>query len=113
MTLSREEFNRQCVKLYIQCQELADIWNISKKLPNSQIVELSDHELDQVDHVHDNLILGKIEQRVAINKSRVETHEFSVIYSESYEVPVMYFRRSDQSKSIQSGWKKFDIRLIT
>ena len=102
MTISHELFHQQCIEFVRRCQEYSDTWSLSKRIPGaSQLQKLSTDELSQTDNnptFHGDIVLIKNEQRKLPKSFRVGTYEYTVVYSESYEVPVMYFSVSDQSE---------------
>lgn len=102
MTISQEIFNQQCLEFVRRCQEYSDTWFLSKREPGGQLEELSAKELSQSLTVRDEIVLMKNEQRKLPSGLRFGTYEYTVVYSESYEVPVMYFCVSDQSEYYQS-----------
>lgn len=73
MSIRIDEFNKQCYKFVSKFQE----WTIKT--------------------YSDKFMLVKNDIRLVPDKSHVLTWEYHVIYSESYEVPVIYFCASNQS----------------
>lgn len=101
MTISKRDFNEQCVEFVRQCQKYSDTWTISQKSGLGQLVEVPEEGLDQIVGSDCELLLIKTEQRRTAERGQVLAYEFSVMFSDSYEVPVMYFCVSDQGKSNQ------------
>jgi ubiquitin-like-conjugating enzyme ATG10 len=99
MTLSEDTFNQQCIRFVRKSQEYADEgWYLSGILHQGQppkVLDLDDLSIDQSNQW--KLLLMKEERRKCANDDLICSYEYSVLYSESYEVPVMYFSASDQN----------------
>lgn len=98
MTLSRADFNRQCIEFVRLCQEFADSWSLMKRAKDSQPMRVPLREMEQLVESVDELVLTKTEQLKNSNNDEIYSYEYSVMFSESYEVPVMYFCVSDQGE---------------
>lgn len=93
MSISKDEFEVQCSKFTARCKELGDTWRLLGEYHGSI------REIDALDRADiDRLILTKIELRVRFGE--VHSHEYNVVYSDSYQVPVMYFTISRQDGSL-------------
>jgi hypothetical protein len=98
MALSESDFNRQCVQFLLRSREYADgDWSLSVRQANGQILELRTDNLAEELPDGASLMLMKNEKR-RLSNDKIHSYEYSVVYSPSYEVPVMYFCVSDQSK---------------
>lgn len=99
MTLSEEAFNRQCIEFFRRSEQYSDGWTLSTKDPNApQLRTLQSDQLDLAQVGDAKLILMKNEQKKCRITEAILNYEYHVLYSESYEVPVMYFCVSHQSK---------------
>lgn len=103
MSISQRDFNRQCVGFVSTCRKLDGHWTLLKQ-ESKQISEITPCNVHAKDLDKMKLMLTKNELRLAQPNNQVYTYEYNVIYSDSYEVPVMYFSASRQGK--------FEIRYL-
>lgn len=94
MTIPVDVFRIQCLEFVKRCRELGDDWSLKENKENGDLRDVSAH--DELDT--STLMLTKNELRKTPKGDKICSYEYTVIYSESYQVPVMYFCASDQSK---------------
>lgn len=94
MTLARHDFNSQCTDLIKRSRSIQDHdWKLLK-FSGGVVRECGDGFTDIVGTV---LFLSK---RVLYRQGPdIMTDEYNVIYSESYEVPVLYFKSNDKGET--------------
>lgn len=91
------EFNQLCLDFVERCQDLSDDWYLLRVVSGKQ-EKLSIESARLDDLSNQQLILTRTEIRNVPQKKQLWSYEYSVTYSDSYEVPVMYFTVSHQSK---------------
>ena len=99
MSISRQEFNQQSIKFYQSSIDLDDHWDLVA-LDSRNVPKTVNRQRPHVEDITAQLMLSKSDMKLveAEGDSRVATIEYTVIYNESYEVPVMYFSVS------HTGW---------
>lgn len=96
MSITRDRFNLQCFEFIKICSEFGDTWRLQAKQNGS----ISDIHASPKDDDSVRLMLTKVELRKVDGLSeKVHSHEYNVVYSDSFEVPVMYFSISEQDGS--------------
>lgn len=100
MSISRRDFNQQCLDFARKCSQLNDGWFVAK-FHREKFIELDNTSLECSDD--DQLILMKTHIRFNSETRDIQTHEYSIVFSESYEVPVMYFSASNQGELKLNG----------
>lgn len=96
MTLARSEFNSQCIDLINRSNSVGDYdWTLLQ-CRGGLISEYNENLIDDTASSQHVLFLS----RKLIHKisSMIQNDEYNVIYSDSYEVPVLYFNSSDKGK---------------
>lgn len=96
MSISRGNFNRQCLEFIDKVRELDEYHEWTVNRVEEAGIEQLDNVLRDLDSA--NLMLMKTHIKLSPPHNLVQTHEYSVVYSESYEVPVMYFSASYQGE---------------
>lgn len=91
MTLSIDEFRSQCHK-FMNLNKATDGRWLLQTLNGRILQDVIEHDPTSLD----NIMLYKREYRV--EEEKVISYEYSVTYSDSYEVPIMYFCINDQSE---------------
>jgi hypothetical protein len=99
MTLTEDDFKKQCIQFVSRSKQYADEgWYLSAKLDNGRLIKLCLDNLDSsIINSEGKLMLMKDEKRRSDKSETILNYEYNVIYSDSYEVPVMYFCVSDQN----------------
>lgn len=105
MSLTRELFKQQCDKFIEYCRNFGESWELQKGR-DGQICRTTTESMSS-----DPLMLTKKEFRLDEETTEVLTHEYNIIYSDSFEVPVMYFTISKQDGS-PLGYEKTLSSLI-
>lgn len=95
MSISRRDFNQQCLDFARKCSQLDEGWFVAK-VHQGKFIETENTSAESSDD--DQLILMKTHVRFNSDTKDIQTHEYSIVYSESYEVPVMYFSASSQGE---------------
>lgn len=101
MSISQTEFNKQCINFVLRCKELSnESWSLSsvssgqvKNLTGADDLMLDNNLLDA------RLLLSRVDLKLVSPNNQLRAYEYNVIYSDSYEVPVMYFSASNQDGS--------------
>ena len=93
MAISQRDFNRQCVNFVKKCKP-DDGWRLMLRI-DCRCEQVLTDSIDP--NGNGELMLIKNEVKL-LEQAKVCTCEYTVVYSESYEVPVMYFNMNDQSK---------------
>lgn len=93
MSISRRNFNRQCLNFISKCKNLDEEWSVSK-FHRGKLIEIDETNMNCLDD--EQLVLMKTHIEINDHTKDIQTYEYSVVYSESYEVPVMYFCSSNQ-----------------
>ena len=103
MSIERREFNKQCVDFVTKCRNLGDPWLLfSGECGRMRVVEMESSSEDEL--IDSTLMLSKCQTVASSSPEDVQVHEYSVVYSESYAVPVMYFCVSNQGKLHTLDW---------
>lgn len=107
MTLTKSEFNRQCLEFVLACRKCDEDWKLVKCGTGGELRDF-DHsasgsgcDLDRM-----QLMLAKRELKIKPQCNSLQSLEYNVIYSESYEVPVLYLDSSNQGEYVASAGYK-------
>lgn len=96
MSITRQEFNSQAIAFIKRCREVADDWSLID-VSDGKLFQLAADELQPDRGPQGQLMLTK--NRLSRYKlDQIRNYEYSVVYSESYEVPVMYFSVNDRGR---------------
>lgn len=93
MSITRKQYNLQCTKFITDCKDIGENWSLQGE---------KNETIRDVNSVIDNnvrLMLSKQILRKQDGSDEILSHEYNVIYSDSFEVPVMYFTISEQNGS--------------
>lgn len=82
MSITHNQFIQQCEDFLTKCGRLNDNWTLSSG--------------------GNGLMLVKKEIKVVPPRNELQNFEYTVIYNESYEVPVMYFNASNPGRYHQN-----------
>lgn len=93
MTLTKRLFKQQCVNYISKWRQFDEDWKlISQSCGKIEELDCSALKNDIIDDENLELLLSKNEVKKDTRLSdKIHTFEYNVAYSESYEVPVMYF----------------------
>lgn len=97
MSISHEDFNQQCLKFVSECRQIDYLWTLLNE-DSSQVDEIMPNNVDVTELANMRLMLVRNELKPVNPGNQVWMYEYNVIYSDSYEVPVMYFSTSRQGK---------------
>lgn len=97
MSISELDFNVQCHNFVRKCNEFGDCWSLYLST-GGRLRELNFGNMEAVGHQTDGKLMLRKTQVIPVVDT-IHTNDFTVIYSESYEVPVLYFCISDRGKS--------------
>lgn len=92
MTISRQQFNQQCLDFVTKCRQFDEDWYLVSE-EQVRLDILSNHK--DINRAQPMLLKNELK---GIGNN-VRTHEYTVLYSDSFEVPVCYFSVSDQNGS--------------
>lgn len=95
MTISRADLNEQFAKFVTACSEFGEEWNLYTVTEHNDLKRAALQ--DVVEKNLDSLVLARKDFKASPDRQLI-TWDYHVLYSESYEVPVMYFNASYSSK---------------
>lgn len=95
MSISRQDFNRQCLDFVNRCKQINEEWTVSR-FHQGKFMDIEGTTMGCIGD--EQLVLMKTHIIANDETKDIQTYEYNIIYSESYEVPVMYFCSSNQGE---------------
>lgn len=100
MSITRSRFNRQCLEFANACRICDEDWKVYQvKCGKLSTFNRLNENLCNIDDIQ--LVLTKTYVKKSDISNKLQAFEYHVIYSESFEVPVMYLDANNQGKFIK------------